>query len=105
MKHMIFVVLLAISMSMLQSVRAEAVWNQLEFEDRISGYEPQDNFPDDMRVAYERQKGVCPICGGTFAFEKMRGAHIRPWSKGGEARPENLQMLCADCNARKCFIS
>ena len=27
--------------------------------------------------------------------------HIKPWSKGGRTRPENLQMLCADCNARK----
>ena len=57
--------------------------------------------PDDMRVAYERQKGVCPICRGSFAFEEMRGDHIKPWSKGGKTRPENLQMLCADCNARK----
>ena len=27
--------------------------------------------------------------------------HITAWSKGGKTRPENLQMLCADCNARK----
>ena len=57
--------------------------------------------PDDMRVAYENQKGVCPICNGSFAFEEMRGDHIKPWSKGGKTVPENLQMLCADCNARK----
>ena len=57
--------------------------------------------PDDMRTAYERQKGVCPICGQHFEIEEMRGDHIRPWSKGGKTKPENLQMLCADCNARK----
>ena len=57
--------------------------------------------PDDMRVAYENQKGVCPICKGKFTFEEMRGDHIKPWSKGGRTVPENLQMLCADCNARK----
>ena len=56
---------------------------------------------DDMRVAYENQKGVCPICKGKFAFEEMRDDHIKPWSKGGKTMPENLQMLCADCNARK----
>ncbi len=56
---------------------------------------------DDMRTAYENQKGVCPICGGVFKFEDMRGDHIKPWSKGGRTVPENLQMLCADCNARK----
>ena len=47
------------------------------------------------------QKGVCPICKGKFAFEEMRGDHIKSWSKGGKTKPENLQMLCADCNARK----
>ena len=57
--------------------------------------------PEDMRVAFERQKGVCPICGGTFAFEEMRGDHVKPWSKGGRTKPDNLQMLCVDCNARK----
>ena len=34
--------------------------------------------PDDMRVAYESQKGVCPICKGKFAFEEMRGDQRRP---------------------------
>ena len=57
--------------------------------------------PDDMRDAYERQKGVCPVCKKHFAFEEMRGDHIKPWSKGGKTVPDNLQMLCADCNARK----
>ena len=57
--------------------------------------------PDDMRAAYEKQNGFCPICKGKFAFEEMRGDHIKPWSKGGKTVPENLQMLCADCNARK----
>ena len=57
--------------------------------------------PDDMRVAYEKQNGFCPVCKGKFAFEEMRGDHIKPWSKGGKTVPDNLQMLCADCNARK----
>lgn len=25
-----------------------------------------------------------------FAFEEMRGDHIKPWSKGGKTVPENL---------------
>ena len=57
--------------------------------------------PDDMRTAYENQQGVCPICKQHYAFEEMRGDHNRPWSKGGKTRPENSQMLCVDCNARK----
>jgi 5-methylcytosine-specific restriction endonuclease McrA len=31
----------------------------------------------------------------------MEGDHIVPWSKGGKTVPENLQMLCRDCNRRK----
>ena len=56
---------------------------------------------DDKRAAYERQKGVCPVCKGRFEFEEMEGDHIVPWSKGGKTVPENLQMLCRRCNAVK----
>ena len=59
-------------------------------------------FPDKMaRTAYERQKGVCPICRKHFAIEAMQADHITPWSKGGHTVASNCQMLCADCNRRK----
>lgn len=45
-----------------------------------------------MRV-YEKQGGICPICGQHFEFEEMQGDHIVPWSKGGRTVDENLQML------------
>ena len=53
------------------------------------------------RAAYERQKGVCPVCKRQFAFEEMQGDHMTPWSKGGKTIPENCKMLCAECNRRK----
>ena len=56
---------------------------------------------DDKRTAYETQKGVCPKCVGSFAYEEMEGDHIVPWSKGGKTVLENLQMLCRRCNAIK----
>ena len=56
---------------------------------------------DDKRAAYERQKGVCPVCHGHFDYGEMEGDHIVPWSKGGKTVPENLQMLCRRCNALK----
>jgi 5-methylcytosine-specific restriction endonuclease McrA len=51
----------------------------------------------------------CPVCakgGGpdskrVWDFGEMEGDHIVPWSKGGKTVPENLQMLCRDCNRRK----
>ena len=56
---------------------------------------------EDKRTVYEQQKGVCPCCLESFSFEEMEGDHIKPWSKGGKTRIENLQMLCRECNARK----
>ncbi|MDE6425297.1 MAG: DUF262 domain-containing protein [Ruminococcus sp.] len=53
------------------------------------------------RQAYERQNGVCPICNKHFTLEQMHGDHIVPWHAGGKTIPENLQMLCRDCNLKK----
>lgn len=57
--------------------------------------------PTQKRQAYERQNGVCPICGEKFDFRQMEGDHITPWSEGGKTDDENLQMLCKECNRRK----
>ena len=53
------------------------------------------------REAYEKQKGVCPICGEHFDFDEMEGDHIIPWSKGGKTISDNCQMLCRNCNRKK----
>ena len=53
------------------------------------------------RAAYEKQKGKCPKCKGQFQIEEMEGDHIKPWSEGGKTLPNNLQMLCKDCNRKK----
>ena len=58
------------------------------------------------RAAYEKQKGICPLCKGDnkkkkWEYEEMEGDHLTPWSVGGKTSPDNLQMLCKDCNRRK----
>jgi HNH endonuclease len=58
----------------------------------------------DRRAAYERQKGICPMCGEHFELAEMHADHIVPWSKGGHTTPENCQMLCRDDNLRKSNI-
>lgn len=55
----------------------------------------------DRMAAYSRQNGLCAACGRPFRFEDMEGDHIVPWSKGGHTVPENCQMLCRPCNAKK----
>jgi len=53
------------------------------------------------RSTYEQQKGICPKCKKHFEIEEMEGDHITPWTEGGKTSPENLQMLCKECNRRK----
>ena len=59
-------------------------------------------FSDKMaRTAYERQKGICPVCHQHFELEEMQADHIVPWSKGGHTVAANCQMLCRRDNALK----
>lgn len=53
------------------------------------------------REAYERQKGICPVCKEHFEIEEMEGDHITPWHEGGRTSAENCQMLCKEDNRRK----
>lgn len=53
------------------------------------------------REAYEKQKGICPICKKHFEIEEMEADHITPWHDGGKTTSENCQMLCRECNRRK----
>ena len=59
-------------------------------------------FDDDIKAeVYERQRGVCKLCGKHFAFEQMEADHINPWSAGGRTVIDNCQLLCKQCNRRK----
>ncbi len=50
------------------------------------------------RRVYEKQQGICKICGTHFKIEQMHADHIIPWSKGGHTTIDNCQMLCTECN-------
>ena len=59
-------------------------------------------FPDGMKLAaYERQNGICALCGKHFELDEMEADHITPWRDGGLTIAENCQMLCRECNRRK----
>ena len=53
------------------------------------------------REVYEKQKGICKICGKHFEIEQMEADHITPWKEGGRTIADNCQMLCRECNRRK----
>ena len=47
------------------------------------------------------QGGKCKHCGKEFPLSQMHADHIKPWSFGGKTIPENCQVLCQSCNAKK----
>lgn len=57
--------------------------------------------PGDIATAYAKQGGICPYCKKHFQQEEMEADHKKPWSKGGKTVPDNLQMLCRECNRKK----
>lgn len=75
------------------------------YEYLLSGNEKLLNiraFTDAQKTtAYAKQNGICPICKRHFEPHQMHADHITPWHAGGKTVPENLQMLCRDCNLKK----
>ncbi len=57
--------------------------------------------PNQKREAYEKQKGLCPVCNQHFGIDEMEGDHITPWHEGGKTTSDNCQMLCREDNRRK----
>lgn len=55
----------------------------------------------EKREAYQRQKGICPVCEKEYTIEEMEADHILPWSKGGKTNAKNCQMLCREDNRFK----
>lgn len=60
--------------------------------------------PNQRREAYERQKGICPVCKKHFELEEMEADHITPWHAGGKTEAANCKMLCKDDNRRKAGV-
>jgi hypothetical protein len=53
------------------------------------------------REVYEKQAGICEVCGKHFEIGEMEADHITPWHSGGKTSSENCQMLCKEDNRRK----
>ena len=52
-------------------------------------------------VLFGRQEGKCAGCKIEFLFKIMEVDHMVPRSRGGTDHPENLQLLCPNCNRIK----
>lgn len=69
------------------------------------GRDPHENrprIPDYIkRAVIERDWPWCQICGGLVALGEHHLDHIHPYSQGGPASVENLQLTHDLCNIRK----
>ena len=52
-------------------------------------------------VLFGRQEGRCGGCKVEFLFRIFEVDHVVPRSRGGSDHPENLQLLCPNCNRVK----
>jgi len=80
---------------------------------------PTETVNDDTTFKYKTKKSIswrlrfqimrrdsfkCKFCGRSPATDlgvELHVDHIKPWSKGGETIPNNLQTLCSQCNIGK----
>lgn len=53
------------------------------------------------REVYDRDEGICQICGCSVTWNNYECDHIRPWSKGGKTTVQNAQCTCITCNRSK----
>ena len=55
--------------------------------------------PDEVRAfAWERDGGACVRCG---TQDDLQFDHVIPVARGGGNAPDNIQILCGDCNRLK----
>lgn len=67
-------------------------------EETIEGAR-RERIPDDVRLfVWTRDDGRCVRCGSE---DDLQFDHVIPVARGGGNAPENVQVLCGDCNRRK----
>lgn len=49
----------------------------------------------------DRYNHACAVCGAGHSEAKLTPDHIEDMSKGGSNLPENIQVLCVNCNNTK----
>jgi 5-methylcytosine-specific restriction endonuclease McrA len=55
----------------------------------------------DRTIVFERDEGICGICGGEADASDFHVDHVIPLSRGGEHTYTNVQVAHPLCNQRK----
>jgi hypothetical protein len=59
------------------------------------------SLPLTNKTLFRRDGHCCIYCGGQFSRTTLTRDHVRPTSRGGEDRWENVVAACSRCNWRK----
>lgn len=86
-----------------------AAWSRATFPDRAADYVEKRRarklaaFVDDVKraVVFERDEGICGICGTPVDPKRFHVDHIIALAKGGEHSYANVQLAHPACNHRK----
>jgi CRISPR/Cas system Type II protein with McrA/HNH and RuvC-like nuclease domain len=71
-------------------------------QDCLDDFFMKTHWPTVRKKVYERDKGICQICGKKVDENDYHVDHIFPISKGGdEWDMNNLQCSCPECNLKK----
>lgn len=62
---------------------------------------PNSRVPLSKRALFRRDQYICGYCGGEFSEQELQMEHVRPRSKGGPTKWENLVSACRSCNSYK----
>ncbi len=54
-----------------------------------------------LGALYERDRGVCGICGRWGPLEAMNRDHVVPLAKGGAHAKGNIRLAHIECNSRR----
>jgi hypothetical protein len=72
------------------------------FTETREGRRTTRSIPREVMLKVVRRDGqVCRSCGHNVADDQVEFDHIIPFSRGGPTTPENVRLLCRDCNRKK----
>lgn len=57
--------------------------------------------PVRKREIYEREAGICWLCGKFLEYDDATTDHVVPLSRGGIHDPSNVRIACPTCNQKK----
>ena len=55
----------------------------------------------EQEAVWRKQKERCAICGRQVPFQDSHLTYKISWNFVGDELPDNLQILCSDCNSRR----